>query len=286
LGLGKELGVMTPHTQQSIVRCTSMRRERHFESENNRSARRKEMPADLDTKNEFPLAGDDTHAVFNEQLSTYRKIVGENLMYHREVYALLSSLLSRLMPRPFTFLDIACGDASASALALKDTAISRYFGIDLSERSLELARESLKVLPCPSFLKCCDFADAMANWPEPVDVAWIGMSLHHLQSTDKALLMKSVHKVLNRDGLFMIWEPTLLEGETRAQWLDRFAGLRSAFAAIAENEFQAMECHMRRADFPESSEVWLAMGLQAGFGNAEEVFVMPNFMGRVFKYWD
>jgi hypothetical protein len=40
---------------------------------------------------------------------------------------------------------------------------------------------------------------------------------------------------------------------------------------------------MRRADFPESSEVWLAMGLQAGFGNAEEVFVMLNLMGRVFK---
>ena len=78
------------------------------------------MSADLDTAKDISLAGvDDTHAVFNEQLSTYRRIVGENLMYHREVYALLKNLLSEQMSKPFTFLDIACGDASASALAFK-----------------------------------------------------------------------------------------------------------------------------------------------------------------------
>jgi SAM-dependent methyltransferase len=227
---------------------------------------------------------DETHAVFNEQLSTYRRIVGENFMYHREVYALLENLLSEQMPGPFKFLDIACGDASASAPALKGTSVSQYYGIDLSARSLELAREYLKVLPCPFELRCCDFVDAMAEWPEPVDVAWIGMSLHHLQQREKGLLMKNVHKALAPGGLFLIWEPTLLAGESRDQWLDRFAGLRRAFAAITEDEFRAMENHMRLADFPESADTWLALGRQAGFGKAEELYVMPNFMGRVFKY--
>ena len=245
------------------------------------------MAADLDIAKNSPLTdADDTYAVFNQQLSTYRKIIGENLMYHREVYALLKNVLSGQMPKPFSFLDIACGDASASAAALKDTSIARYFGIDLSARSLELASENLKVLSCPFELRCCDFAQAIADWLEPVDVVWIGMSLHHLQPLEKAELMKNVHKALSRGGLFLIWEPTLLEGETRGQWLDRFAGLRRAFAAIAEDEFQAMESHMRRADFPESADKWLAMGHQAGFGNAEELFIMPNRMGRVFKYWN
>lgn len=112
------------------------------------------------------------------------------------------------------------------------------------------------------------------------------MSLHHLQQREKAAVMKNVHKALAPGGLFLIWEPTLLEGETRAQWLDRFAGLRSEFAAVTEDEFQAMESHMRRADFPESADTWLAIGHQAGFGRAEELFVMPNRMGRLFKYWN
>ena len=245
------------------------------------------MAADVDTMKVSSLtSADDTYAVFNEQLSTYRRIVGENLMYHREVYALLREVLSEKMPGPFKFLDIACGDASASAAVLKDTSIAYFYGIDLSARSLELASGNLKVLPCPFELRCCDFADAVADWPEPVDVAWIGMSLHHLQQREKALLMKNVHKALAPGGLFLIWEPTLLEGETRAQWLDRFSGLRRAFAAITEVEFRAMESHMRRADFPESADTWLAMGRQAGFGNAVELFAMPNRMGRVFKYWD
>lgn len=245
------------------------------------------MAADLGTaKNSVLTGADDTHAVFNEQLSTYRRIVGENLMYHREVYALLKDLLSQQMSKPFKFLDIACGDASASVLALKDTSVAHYYGIDLSARSLELASENLKVLPCAFELRCSDFVQAMADWPEPVDVAWIGMSLHHLQQLEKAELMKNVHKAVSRGGLFLIWEPTLLEGETRGQWLERFAGLRRAFAAITEDQFQAMESHMRRADFPESAETWLAMGRQAGFGKAEELFMMPNRMGRVFKYWN
>ena len=122
------------------------------------------MAADLDTIKVFPsTSADDTYAVFNQQLSTYRRIVSENLMYHREVYALLRDVLSEKMQGPFKFLDIACGDASASAAALMDTSIAYYHGIDLSPRSLELARENLKVLPCPVELRCSDFAAAMAE---------------------------------------------------------------------------------------------------------------------------
>jgi hypothetical protein len=62
-------------------------------------------------------ATDDAQAMFNKHLATYRKIVGENLMFHREVYGLLGSLLSQEMPKSFKFLDIACGDAVASPSA-------------------------------------------------------------------------------------------------------------------------------------------------------------------------
>ena len=57
----------------------------------------------------------DTQALFNKQLAAYRKIVGENLMFHREVYGLLHDVLCEQMPMPFKFLDIACGDRFACA---------------------------------------------------------------------------------------------------------------------------------------------------------------------------
>ena len=232
------------------------------------------------------ISADDAQAMFNKHLATYRKIVGENLMFHREVYGLLRYLLSQEMPKPFDFLDIACGDAVASAAALKGSAIEHYYGIDLSPQSLELARESLKVLGCPVELRCCDFVEAMGDWSDPVDVVWIGMSLHHLQSEGKARLMKNVYDTLSRNGLFLIWEPTLLDGESRAEWLDRFSTYRIVWAAITDEEFATMEAHMGLADFPETADMWKAMGREAGFSKAEQIFMMPNRFGRVFQFWN
>jgi len=232
------------------------------------------------------ISADDAQAMFNKHLATYRKIVGENLMFHREVYGLLHNLISQGMPRPFKFLDIACGDAAASAAALKESAIDHYYGIDLSPQSLELARESLKALRCPVELRCCDFVEAMADWSDTVDVVWIGMSLHHLQPEGKVRLMKNVHDTLTPSGVFLIWEPTLLDGESRAEWLDRFSTYRIVWAAITDEEFATMEAHMRLADFPETADTWKAMGREAGFSQAEQIFMMPNRFGRVFKYWN
>ena len=55
---------------------------------------------------------------------------------------------------------------------------------------------------------------------------------------------------------------------------------------MTDAEFAAMESHTRLADFPETAESWTAMGHQAGFGDAQEIFMMPNRLGRVFKYWN
>ncbi|RUT88894.1 class I SAM-dependent methyltransferase, partial [Mesorhizobium sp. USDA-HM6] len=137
----------------------------------------------LVTKNNAAAGSQD---MFNRELETYRRIVGANLMYHQDVYHLLRGLLVEQAPASFRFLDVACGDASASAAMLRTTEIGNYVGIDLSEASLRLAAEALDGLPCPVELRCCDFAQAMAKWSEPVDVIWIGMSLHHLPTAAKA----------------------------------------------------------------------------------------------------
>jgi hypothetical protein len=43
--------------------------------------------------------------------------------------------------------------------------------------------------PCPSTLDECDFVGALLDRPEPADVVWIGLSLHHLRSPAKLALM-------------------------------------------------------------------------------------------------
>jgi 2-polyprenyl-3-methyl-5-hydroxy-6-metoxy-1,4-benzoquinol methylase len=51
------------------------------------------------------------------------------------------------LPRPFAFLDIACGDAGQMRTALAGTKVRHYHGIDLAEPALALAAKNLAGVP-------------------------------------------------------------------------------------------------------------------------------------------
>ena len=55
-----------------------------------------------------------------------------------------------------------------------------------------MARAALEALPCPVELDQRDFVAAMAERPKPADVAWIGLSLHHLFTPAKLTLMREI----------------------------------------------------------------------------------------------
>ena len=140
-------------------------------------------------------------ALFQQQWQLYRKFVDHNLLYHREAYGELHRILVEEVARPFRFLDIACGDASATADALKGTQVAHYHGIDLSQAALDLASKNLESLACPATLEHRDFVAALRDRPEPADVAWIGFSLHHLLGPAKLEFMREVRSVVGDRGL-------------------------------------------------------------------------------------
>src|SRR5436190_492829 len=169
---------------------------------------------------------------FRVEWPTYRKVIDNNYMFHREIYERLRGLLADEAPRPFRFLDLACGDASATVGALRGTLISQYHGIDISGPALEIARRALAVLACRVRLEQRDLLAALACWREPFDVAWIGQSLHHFRAPEKLELMRAIRRIVGGDGLFLIWEPTCLSGEDREDWVDRFEASRPLWSAL------------------------------------------------------
>jgi len=230
-----------------------------------------------------PGGGDQT--LFLHAWQTWRKVLDHNYTFHREVYGLLRRVVLAEAPKPFRFLDIACGDAAASKTALLGTNVGHYYGIDVSRPALELARRELDSLGCPVTLLEQDFVAALAGWREPVDVAWIGQSLHHLLPKGKLDLMRSVRRVLDSRGLFLIWEPTSLEGEDRLEWVARFeTGSRALWSALNEEEWNAIVSHVRASDYPETASRWQALGRDAGFGSARELYVAPTNLARVYCF--
>jgi SAM-dependent methyltransferase len=229
--------------------------------------------------------GPDEQTVFLNQWQTYRKVIAHNYMFHREVYGLLHRILLDDFMKPFRFLDIACGDASATINALRGTSIKHYYGIDISKPALAIARESLAALGCSVTLENRDFVEALAEWRIPVDVIWIGQSLHHLLTPAKLALMREVRRMLRESGVFLIWEPTTIEGEDRDGWVRRFETVsRPLWSSLSEVEWIAMLSHVRAADHPESSLRWLSLAHEAGFSSAREIFVAPTALARVYLF--
>ena len=90
-------------------------------------------------------------ALFQQQWQIYRTLVDENYLFHQEAYKCLHQILVEDAVQPFRFLDIACGDASASTAALKGMRIAHYHGIDLSAAALDPARQVLASRPDPAY---------------------------------------------------------------------------------------------------------------------------------------
>ncbi len=199
----------------------------------------------------YPTAGlaveNSSSVLFERQWRIYRKVLDCDLMEHSKVYGCLRRILRQGLSGPFRFLDVACGDASASVGALQGTCVTSYHGIDLSGPALAMAREQVMLLPCAATLEQGDFAEALARRHERADVIWLGQSLHHLDSGGKLAVMRDIRRLLDEPGLFLLWEPTRYNEEDRDAWLERFEGRCSAWLPTL------------------SAEEWAAMGREVGF---------------------
>ena len=216
---------------------------------------------------------------------TYSKVVTLNYMFHREVYGELRQLLLAETQRSYSFLDLACGDASATVNALVGTSIASYRGIDLSQPALAIAAKTLAVIDCRITLEHRDFVEALANLHETVDVIWIGQSLHHLDRAQKLAAMRDARRLCGQRGLLVIWEPTRLDREDQAGWLERFQSTCSPrWTQLEAQEWDAMVEHIRTSDYAETIADWHSLGEEAGFGRIRDIYAPPLQLNRVYCY--
>lgn len=225
-----------------------------------------------------------TIAMFQQDWNIYRKMVENNFLFHREAYGQLRRHLIEEVDRPFRFLDIACGDAGSSAEALRGTKVAGYHGIDFSALALELADKALLNLGCRVLLEQRDFLGALSGRTNLADVAWIGLSLHHLQGDEKLAFMREVRGVLPDDGMLLIYENTSRDGEDRDSWMQRWDLQKPIWTAYTEAEWNAMAAHVHAADFPESDATWRRLGREAGFSRTRQIFASPPDLFRLYCF--
>ena len=166
--------------------------------------------------------------IFQNQWEVYRKFLKYDYLSNGEAAGALRQFLTGEVARPYRFLDLACGDASGIAAALKGTPIQQYRGVDLSAPALAIASANLAALPCPAELDEADFSTALRDPSRAADIVWISLSLHHLDTAAKLAFMREVRQRIDANGAFLIYEPARRDGEDRPAYLDRLEAIGRA----------------------------------------------------------
>jgi len=215
--------------------------------------------------------------MFQFEWGIYHKLVRSNEMQHREIGNLIRAEIDRRFDRPFSFLDLACGDASLARKILSGTQISRYEGLDLSRPALQCAAEVMKDAPYTVALSEEDMVQGVNDRPGSADVIWCGFSIHHLQKDQKQDMLIAVRSALKPGGIFVAAEPVCRSGEARADYVCRWHDeLRQRFQSLSQAEFDHIWQHISTYDYAEPPEDWVTMGERAGFRTSRLIYRFPD----------
>ncbi len=197
---------------------------------------------------------------------TYARVVGGNYMFHRELGAALrAALVARFQGRPFSLVDLGCGDAATLAPILLDMPVKAYFGADLSQPALALARQNLSDLACTVELRHADMRDALIGLTGPADVIYSSFALHHLTRDEKAAFFRAASQKLAPDGAMMLVDIVREENQPLdAYHLAYTRWLRATMTGLDGAEHEAICEHIVNNDFPEPWSEIEAMASNAG----------------------
>lgn len=213
---------------------------------------------------------------FFDGWNLYRRIVESDYLYHHSVRDALNAWLDAF-ERPFSFLDLGCGDAEFGTGLLKGRAVLSYTGIDISPVALDLAAKNTRDFPASCSLQTGDFLTALSSLPESFDLIYIGLSLHHLKRGEKEIFFNELRRKLKSGGRLLIFDPVLKPGESRESYMRRWVDhAKHSWSALTGEEVAAAVEHVTSADHPEEISTLNRMASASGFRNAEILFADPT----------
>jgi SAM-dependent methyltransferase len=138
---------------------------------------------------------------YEQELAAGLSLTGESMEYYaRERLDWVRRFLDRDGVKATRVLDFGCGVGRATPLVFDRLGAKETVGVDVSSRSLELARQQYGS-PRARFLSVNDALGA-----GPFDVAFCNGVFHHIAPAERAAALRIVHEALRPGGIFAFWE--------------------------------------------------------------------------------
>jgi hypothetical protein len=138
---------------------------------------------------------------YDSLLAVGLSITGEDKKYYaRGRLVLLGRRLKMLHETPTTVMDFGCGTGSGVPFILEQFGSARIIGIDVSPKSLQIARSQYGS-------QRVEFAlwDAGAT-DQKIDLVFCNGVFHHIPPNERDLVVRYVYRVLRPGGLLALWE--------------------------------------------------------------------------------
>ncbi len=190
---------------------------------------------------------------FNMHWGKYQEAIKNNTLWHQEMMAALSSFIDKHMgSKPFSFVDVGCGDSSTIVPVLVDKFVKKYTGIDAAPDVLKLAEKNLERIRCEKEFIFGNMLDAIVQLNTPVDMIFTSYAVHHLSYQQKVEFINKCQQCLSEGGYLLMIDGVLKENQTREQWLDELEKRMNTTQKLLPQELESRMQHPREADFPEA----------------------------------
>jgi len=109
------------------------------------------------------------------------------------------------------------------------------------------------------------------------EVIWMGLTFHHLPLPQKAKFLGFARQILSDGGYLLMYEPTLLEDESRDQFLERWwRTCQGLWGSLSAAELEQIRLHVVNHDFPEKLSILEQVGRQQGFSGLSRLYQDPE----------
>ena len=223
-------------------------------------------PHTMDTQNREGLD------FFVDSWAVYKKLVAENYMFHRQIYAEVKALLAK-RSKPFNLLDLGCGDALHLAGIAGGLPISHYDGVDLSPVALKLAKQNLQDLKCQIQLHTGDMLFFLESNESQHDIIFTSYAFHHLSQREMRRFLTAACRHLRPGGQLVLVDVIREQGQSLADYLDAFCeDMRRQWLKLSPEELDHAIRHVRDCDQPPTLEQLREIALQAGLDDFHPVY--------------
>ena len=140
-------------------------------------------------------------SAYEEALSSALAPSGESREYFAEGRVVwLKRCVAELKWSPKTILDFGCGDGATAPLLLRALNADSAVGVDVSAKSLELARKRYAT----EQIRFQAITELHA--PDHIDLAYCNGVFHHILRAQRREALALVNRALREGGLFSFWE--------------------------------------------------------------------------------